>query len=436
MMKITSRTNTINMDRQIVHIDLDSFFVSVERLMQPRLVGKPVLVGGTSDRGVVASCSYEAREFGIHSAMPMKMARQLCPEAIIVKGDTGEYSKYSDMITDIIAEKVPLYEKTSIDEFYIDMTGMDRFFGCYKLATELRQKIMKETRLPISFALSANKTVSKVGTGEAKPNGQRQIENGFEKQFLAPLSIRKIPMVGDKTYQLLRGMGVTWIHTLQEMPCELMQQVLGENGGVIWRKANGIDTSPVVPYSERKSISTERTFDKDTIDVKGLKGILTGMTEKLAFQLRSENKLTACVTVKIRYSDFNTYTMQARIPYTSLDHVLMEKVQVLFDKLYQKRMLIRLVGIRFSHLVQGGHQYNLFEETVEKIQLYEAMDRIRVRYGQDAVFRAVGRDFELHDFNAFNGLTRTNGITKKSVVPADAVKNIKHDPELSVSRED
>ncbi len=395
-----------NMERNIVHIDLDTFFVSVERLVNPKLVGKPVLVGGTSDRGVVASCSYEARAFGIHSAMPMRMARQLCPQAIIVKGDTGEYSKYSNMVTEIIESEVPLYEKSSVDEFYIDLTGMDRFFGSYKLATELRKKITRETNLPISFALSSNKTVSKVGTGEAKPNGQKEIPFGTEKGFLAPLSIRKIPMVGDKTYQLLRGMGVAKIHTLQEMPLELLQQVLGDNGSAIWRKANGIDNSPVVPYSERKSISAERTFDKDTIDVKGLKGIMVGMTEKLSYQLRTELKLTACVTVKIRYSDFNTYTMQARIPYTSLDHVLIQKVSELFDKLYQKRMLIRLVGVKLSHLVHGGHQFNLFEETAEQVHLYQAMDRIRKRYGKDAVNRAVGVDFKAHDFNPFNGIKR------------------------------
>lgn len=396
----------VNNNRSIIHIDLDSFFVSVERLENPSLRGKPVLVGGTSDRGVVASCSYEAREFGIHSAMSMKMAKQLCPQAIVVKGDTERYSYYSNMITEIISGEVPLYEKTSIDEFYIDMTGMDRFFGCYKLATEMRQKIMKHTNLPISFAMSANKTVSKVGTGEAKPNGQREIPFGTEKDFLAPLSVRKIPMVGEKTYYLLRDMGVMWIRTLQEMPLELMQQVLGENGTSIWRKANGIDDSPVVPYSERKSLSTEQTFDHDTIDVKGLKGTLTGMTEKLAFQLRSEQKLTACVSVKIRYSDFNTYSIQSRIPYTSLDHILIERVKELFDKLYQKRMLIRLIGVKFSHLVHGGHQYNLFDETVEQIQLYEAMDKIRARYGRDAVNRAVGMDVKLRDFNPFNGLRR------------------------------
>lgn len=391
------------MERQVVHIDLDTFFVSVERLVHPELCGKPVLVGGGSDRGVVAACSYEARAYGVHSAMPMRMARQLCPEAVILRGDHAQYSKYSDIVTEIIHESVPLYEKSSIDEFYIDMTGMDRFFGTYKLATELRQKIIRETNLPISFALSANKTVSKVGTGEAKPNGQKHIDFGTEKGFLAPLSIKKIPMVGDKTYQLLRGMGVSKIYTLQEMPRELLQQVLGENGTVIWKKANGIDNTPVVPYSERKSISTERTFEKDTIDVKALKGLLVAMTEKLTFQLRSENKLTACVTVKIRYSDFNTYTMQARIPYTSLDHILIQKVSELFDKLYQKRMLIRLIGIRFSHLVQGGHQYSLFEETLEQIQLYEAMDKIRKRFGKDAIQRAVGMNEHLHDFNPFKG---------------------------------
>jgi DNA polymerase-4 len=391
------------MERQIVHIDLDSFFVSVERLNNPALYGKPVLVGGASDRGVVAACSYEARAFGIHSAMPMKQARQLCPDAILVRGDSSQYSYYSNMVTEIIAGDVPLYEKSSIDEFYIDLTGMDKFFGSYKLATELRQKITRETNLPISFALSGNKTVSKVGTGEAKPNGQKQILLGTEKTFLAPLSVKKIPMVGDKTYQVLRDMGIMYINTLQQMPMVLLQQVLGENGGVIWKKANGIDNSLVVPYTERKSISTEQTFDKDTIDVKALKGLLIGMTEKLAFQLRSEQKLTACVTVKIRYSDFNTYTMQARIPYTSLDHILIEKVNDLFEKLYQKRMLIRLIGVRFSHLVQGGHQYNLFEQTLQQIQLYQAMDKIRKRYGKDAVNRAGGMDFKSHDFNSFSG---------------------------------
>lgn len=394
------------MDRSVMHMDLDTFFVSVERKINPKLIGVPVLVGGTGDRGVVASCSYEARTFGIHSAMPMKTARMLCPQAVVVRGDHEAYSKHSNEITDIIKENVPVYEKTSIDEFYIDLTGMDRFFGCYKMATELREKIIKQSGLPISFALSANKTVSKIGTDQAKPNGQIQIPFGDEKNFLAPLSVKKIPMVGDKTYHILRGMGIEKIKTVQEMPVELMQQVLGENGLSIWKKANGIDTSPVEPYNERKSLSTECTFDKDTIDADFLIRNLISMTEKLCYQLRDEEKLTACVTVKIRYSDFNTYSTQARIAYTALDSTLIEKVKELFNKLYQKRMLVRLIGVRFSHLIQGTYQFDLFDDKTEQIQLYEAMDKMRKRFGTDAVLRAAGIGIKQRDFNPFNGIKK------------------------------
>jgi DNA polymerase-4 len=407
------RIESNGMERSVVHMDLDTFFVSVERLHNKKLIGKPVLVGGSSDRGVVASCSYEARTFGIHSAMPMKMARILCPDAIIVSGDHEEYSKFSNIITDIIKETVPVYEKASVDEFYMDLTGMDKFFGCYQVATELRERIIKNTGLPNSFAMSGNKTVSKVGTGEAKPNNYRRIPNGEEKKFLAPLSIKKIPMVGDKTYNLLRNMGVERIRTLQEMPVQMLEQVLGENGTTIWRKANGIDNSPVVPYSERKSISTENTFEKDTIDMAYLNSVLVKMTEKLAFQLRSEEKLTACVTVKIRYSDFNTYTVQAHIPYTALDHMLLKKVKELFNKLYNKRMLIRLIGVRFSHLVHGTYQIDMFDDTTEQLQLYQAMDRMRRRFGKDAVQLAAGMDIRTREFNPFNGISNNQPLKKK-----------------------
>ncbi len=397
------------LERTVTHMDLDTFFVSVERKLHPELNGKPVLVGGIGDRGVVASCSYEARTYGVHSGMSMKMARQLCSEALVIRGDHEQYSKYSNIITDIIKDTVPVYEKTSIDEFYIDLTGMDKFFGCFKFATELRQRIIKETALPISLAMSSNKTVAKIGTGQAKPNGQLEIIHGTEKDFLAPLSIKKIPMVGDKTYQLLRNMGVEKIKTIQEMPMELMQQVLGENGISIWKKANGIDTSPIEPYDERKSISTESTFEKDTIDVAFLKQMIISMTEKLAYQLRTENKLTACITIKIRYADFNTYTMQRRIPYTALDHVLIEKAKELFDKLFQKRLLVRLIGIRFSHLIQGNYQFNLFDDMREKVLLYDAMDKLRDRYGMDAIQRASAMQIKKNSFrNPFNG-TKTIG---------------------------
>ena len=389
-------------------MDLDSFFVSVSCLMHPELKGKPVIVGGTSDRGVVASCSYEARKFGVHSAMPTKLVKRLCPEAIFIRGDYDKYSEYSDIVTQIIKENSPLYEKSSIDEFYMDFTGMDKFFGCYKWATELRQKIMRETGLPISFGLSKNKTVSKVATGEAKPNGQMKVDFGTEKFFLAPMPVSKIPMVGEKTTALLRSMGVEKVKTVQEMPMELMHNVLGENGIVIWKKANGIDNSPVEPYNERKSISTEETFDNDTIDVTMLKSVLIKMTEKLAFQLRSENKLTACITVKIRYANFDTHTVQSRISYTSGDHVLIQKVKELFEKLYNRRMLVRLVGVRFSHLVSGAYQINLFEDSEEVINLYQAMDKMRRVYGAHAIERAVGVTKSLRTFNPFNGIATIN----------------------------
>ncbi len=395
-------------DRSIVHLDLDCFFVAVSRLMNSALNGKPVLIGGGSDRGVVAACSYEARTFGIHSAMPMKLARRLCPEALIVQGDYEMYTKKSDEVTEIIRERVPLYEKSSIDEFYIDLTGMDRFFGCYKWATELWKKVKEETGLPSSFGLSVNKTVSKVATDYVKPNSNRKVDQGTEKSFLAPLSVNKIPMVGEKTYQLLRQMGIEKILTVQQMPCELMQDVLGENGATIWQKANGIDDTPVVPYSERKSISSEETFEQDTIDIVKLKSILITMTEKLALQLRNENKLTSCITVKIRYSNFDTHTMQHRIPYTNCDHQLIPRVKELFDKLYNRRMLIRLTGVRFSHLVCGGYQINLFEDSEQLINLYQAMDKMRKRCGDDAIQRAVGLGFHLRDFNPFNGISKTS----------------------------
>ena len=377
-------------ERSILHMDLDTFFVSVERLLDSRLNNRPVLIGGTSDRGVVASCSYEARKFGVHSAMPMHMARKLCPEAVVIKGNSYNYLKYSDLVSEMVREAVPLFEKTSIDEFYCDLTGLDRFFGCYQFAGELRQNILKEIGLPISFGLSSSKTVSKVATGEAKPNNQIRIETGTEKPFLAPLSIRKIPMVGEKTHQLLVNLGIRKIQTLQEMPLDVMSKALGENGTSIWKKANAIDPSPVVPFQERKSISTERTFDQDTIDVHKLRGLLIAMTENLAFQLRKGEKLTSCVTVKLRYSDFQTETMQCRIPDTSADHILIPKILELFEKLYSRRVLIRLIGVRFSHLVSGGYQINLFDDNEEQISLYNAMDELRKKFGDRAVMKAAG----------------------------------------------
>ena len=378
--------------RTIVHMDLDTFFVAVERLMNSQLIGKPVIVGGFSDRSVVSSCSYEARTYGVHSAMPMKMARMLCPDATVVRGDMEQYTKYSNMVTDVIAESAPVYEKASIDEHYLDITGMDRFFGSVKWTHDLRQRIIRETGLPISLGLSVNKTVCKIATGIAKPNGELEIPAERVIPFLGPLSISKIPGIGEKTYRLLRSMGIATIDTLGHMPPEMMVKVLGQNGLVIWKKANGIDTTPVIPYSERKSISTETTFEQDTIDIHMINELLVRMVEKISFTLRKKQKLTSCVTLKIRYSNFDTHTIQQRIGYTSFDHVLIPVAKELFRKLYQRRMLIRLIGVKFSYLVTGVQQIDLFDQTPELINLYQAVDRMRLRYGRKSVIRAVGVD--------------------------------------------
>ena len=259
--------------------------------------------------------------------------------------------------------------------------------------------------LPISFGLSINKTVSKVGTSEAKPNNFINIPDGNEKGFLAPLSVKKIPMVGDQTYRLLRSMGIEKVKTVQEMPVELMQSVMGKNGISLWKKAQGIDNSPVVAWNERKSISMERTFEKDSTDFQKMKSILTSMAENLAYQLRGGNKLTACVSIKIRYSDFQTYSKQRIIPYTSLDQTLIQTTIDLFEQLYQRRILIRLIGVQFSHLVGGTYQMRLFEDSEKLIKLYQSMDSIRNRFGQQSVMRAVtmGVKSIAGGHNPFNG---------------------------------
>jgi DNA polymerase-4 len=381
------------MARAIVHLDMNTFFVSCERITNSQLEGIPLIIGG-GDRGVVASCSYEARRFGVRSAMPINMALKLCPQAKVMKGDMELYSKFSHTITEIIQEKAPVVEKASIDEFYLDITGMDKFYGSYKWTDELAKTITKETGLPLTFALSVNKTVSKIGTGEGKQKQNLEIPEHLVKTFLNPLSIQKIPMVGDVTFRLLSRIGIRTIQTLSEMPAEVLQQMIGKNGVEIWKKANGIDNNPVEPYTERKSISTEHTFSQDTIDLIKLKSILMGMVEKLAFQLRSEQWLTSTIVVKIRYANFDTETKQFKIAYTSADHVLTKNVMELFDKLYQRRMRLRLIGIRFSGLVRGTYQINLFEDTEEMLALYEAMDKMKSRYGFDAVMRCAGASFK------------------------------------------
>jgi DNA polymerase-4 len=377
-------------DRHIAHFDLDAFYVSVEQLRNPKLKGKPVIVGGSSDRGVVTSCSYEARKFGVHSAMPMKHALRLCSHAVVVKGDYEAYSHYSRTVTDVIKNSVPVFEKASIDEFYLDLTGMDKFFGCWKFTDELKEKVNKESGLPISYALASNKLVSKVATNEVKPQGRIEILHGGEKRNLAPLSILKMPGIGKETGLKLLKMGVETIKTLSEIPVEMLQNLLGKWGIELWRRAQGIDETPVVPYHEQKSISKEETFTQDTIDLDYLNRELVRMTEKIAFELRQQNKLTGCVTVKLRYSNFDTHTKQASIAYTNADHILLKTVKDLFKQLFERRMLIRLIGVRFTDLIPGNYQIDMFDDKQETIKLYQAIDSIKNRFGETYVIHASG----------------------------------------------
>ena len=388
--------------RHIVHIDLDSFFVSVERKFDPSLIGKPVIIGGSAERGVVASCSYEARKFGIHSAMPTRTALKLCPEAIVVHGTHSRYAEASHQVTQIIEDAVPLYQKTSVDEFYIDLTGMERFHNAYKIATELRQKITRDTGLPISFGLASNKTVAKMATNQAKPNGQLFVEHGKEKEFMAPLPIAKIPMLGEKTCQKLYEYGIEKIGDLQRVELRFLQTVFGKAGRFIWEKANALDDSDVISHSDRKSISTEHTFEHNTANLKTLEAILVSMTEELAFKLRSENKLSSCLAIKIRYANFETHTQQEKIALTSADHILIPGIKSLLKLAWNQSRPIRLIGVKMSDLCGGNYQINLFEDNEEKINLYRALDKINFKYGNKTVCRAAGMEIGTRNFNPFH----------------------------------
>lgn len=376
-------------DRSVVHMDMDTFFVSVERLKDSRLNGMPLLIGGAGDRAVVASCSYEARTYGIRSGMPMRMARRLCPLGVVISGDYTAYSDYSHMVTEIIEEEAPIYEKASIDEFYMDLSGMERFFGTYQWARELRQKIMKETGLPMSMGLSVNKMVSKVATSEAKPNGQLWIDGEQVQPFLAPMAVRKIPYLGANMARQLAYLGVRRILTLREIPQPVLERAFGRQGTFLFRRARGEDDSPIVSHHEQKSLSSESTFAQDTMDTAFLKTTLSGMVEKLACQLRKQGKLTACISVKVRYANFETVSRQARIPYSANDNELIRKAWDLFDRLYEKRVRLRLVGVRLSDLVSGGSQIQLFSSQARQVELYDVLDELRGRYGGGIIRRGT-----------------------------------------------
>jgi DNA polymerase IV len=375
--------------RHIAHFDLDAFFVSVELLKNPALKGKPIIVGGDGQRGIVAACSYEARKYGIQSAMPALTAKRLCPDAIFLRGSYHDYSHYSRLVTQIVADWVPVYEKASVDEFYIDMTGMDRFFGVSQYTRELREKIIRETGLPISYGLSTSKLVSKMATNEGKPNGYLEVAPGKETAFLWPMTVDKIPGVGKQTQIQLHDIGIVTIEQIAKTSPEQLEHHFGKWGRKLWEKAYGISDSPVEHYSEQKSISHENTFDADFADMDFLHTELVRLTEKTAYSLRQDQKLTGCVTIKLRYSDFTTVSKQEVIDYTALDNVLFSKVKDLFNRLYKKGEKVRLLGVRFSHLVPMSVQMNLFDDALEKLELFKAVDNIKNQFGTDAIRKAT-----------------------------------------------
>ncbi|MFZ1783944.1 MAG: DNA polymerase IV [Ferruginibacter sp.] len=376
-----------NPQRIIAHLDLDTFFVSVELLKHPEHRGKPVFVGGR-DRGVVTSASYEARQFGVRSGMPSRKAMQLCPQAIVLNWSRHEYSKYSRWVTQIIAAKAPLFEKASIDEFYIDLTGMQKFFDPLQWTIKLRQEIMDETKLPISFGMASNKMMAKIATDEAKPNGYLQVPFGKEKEFLAPMKVSKIPGVGEHTYEVLKAMGITTIKDISEKTQEELEERLGKWGIDLWYKSQGIHHGEVSPYHEAKSVSSEHTFDENKLDVDYLKSELVRLTEKIAYELRQDGKVAGCVSVKIRYHDFETTSRQTTISYTCADDEIIPVVKELFDKLYHKGEAVRLLGVRLSELTHDAIQTNLFDDVERKTDLYKAIDNVKERFGKDVLNRA------------------------------------------------
>ena len=387
--------------RYIVHIDLDSFFVSVERKFNPELIGKPVIIGGSAERGVVASCSYETRKFGVHSAMPTRQALQLCPDAIVIHGNHARYSEASQQVTKIIDETVPLYQKSSVDEFYIDLSGTERFYDPYKLASQLRQRIIRETGLPISFGMASGKTIAKMATNKSKPNGQLFVPHGKEMEFLAPLPISAIPGLGESTCAKIYQYGIEKIGDLQRVELRFLETVFGKSGRWIWEKARGIDFSEITPHSERKSISTEHTFDSNVSDKRTLETVITSMTEELAGKLRRENKLASCLAIKIRYGNFETHTQQEKIPLTAAEHILIPGIKNLLKKAWNQHREIRLIGVRLSQLATGSYQINLFEDNEERIRLYQAMDKINFKFGDKTVCRAAGMEIGTRNFNPF-----------------------------------
>jgi DNA polymerase-4 len=378
--------------RAILHIDLDAFFVAVERLDNPALIGAPVIVGGRAEvRGVVASASYEARKFGIHSAMPTAAALRLCPQAILVSGHRGRYSEMSDKVMAILGQYTPLLEPISIDEAFLDVTGAEAHYGPPgQLARTLQERIQRELNLSASLGVATNKLIAKIASDFRKPHGITVVAPGEEAAFLAPLPIRKLWGVGEVTGRDLQKLGVQTVGDLARIPREELIARFGPSGGEgLHRASHGVDDSPVQPEHEAKSLSREETFARDIGDAETLRRELLRLSDEVAWRLRRHKLQARTVNLKLRYGDFSTLTRQVTLQEaTDSGPVIHAHALALFEKAWDRRAL-RLVGVGGTNLEQGGRQLRLFEqEDRRQAQLDSALDRIRAKYGESAIRRA------------------------------------------------
>lgn len=370
----------------ILHVDMDAFFVSVELLERPELRGKAVIVGGRPDqRGIVTTASYEARKFGVHSAMPLRTAAKLCPHAIFLDGHHAKYSEWSDRVAKILAEFSPVVEMVSIDEAYLDLAGTERLYGPpLAAADKLLRTITKLTGLPCSAGLASTRLVAKVASDQCKPRGLLWIPAGQEARFLAPLPVRKIPGIGEVTERALRALGIEYVHQLAEHSQEKLEKVFGQWGTSLYRKARGRDSYEFVVDGEAKSISHNHTFNEDTSEVEQLEAMLSHLSQKACKRLRESGFSARTLTLTIRYTGFDTYT-RSKTPSKPIQFD--PDAYAIFVSLLREhrdtRRKVRLLGVAFSGLTHGEEQLDLLdpERRAKLDQLTRATDSLRDRFG-------------------------------------------------------
>ncbi|MDH7516128.1 MAG: DNA polymerase IV [Bacteroidota bacterium] len=371
-----------------MHLDMDTFFVSVERLLDPSLTGRPVIVGGAPyQRGVVAGCSREARVFGVRSGMPLRRAYELCPRAVFIPPNYIHYAEYSERVAELLAEAAPVCEKASVDEFYLDLSGCSRAIADEESwCSRLKREIVGTLRLPLTYGLARNKLVAKVATSVGKRLGDLRVPDGTERAFLAPHAVRVLPGVGDVMERELTAMGIRCIGDIARMNRRLFTHMYGVVGRTLHEHACGVDETPIVPYRRRKSVGAECTFAEDVLEPRTILGALRDLTARVAGDLRRRRFLTRTLTFKLRYADFVTVTKTAHCDYTGMDHVLYRLAERCFCEVYTRRVRVRLVGVSVSDLIEDYSQLPLFRGDEERlVRLYRSIDEVRRRFGSGAV---------------------------------------------------